>query len=92
MGSSQTRDQIHVSWISKRILNHWATKEALTIATLIGIGTSVFFPHNETLSLAQQTVENFVSWNILLFCLFSPLVPQGVLAEVLRVFYKVPVI
>ena len=30
MGSSQTRDRTHVPCIGRPILNHWATKEALS--------------------------------------------------------------
>jgi len=30
VGSSQTRDRTHVPWVGRPILNHWATREALS--------------------------------------------------------------
>ena len=39
VGSSQTRSLTHVSWIGRWILNHWTTKEAPSLPSLVRLGS-----------------------------------------------------
>ena len=58
VGSSQTRDRIHVPCIGRRILNHRATKEVLKIVLLelIKTNTNIFFSVKETI-IPHLTLE-----------------------------------
>ena len=68
-GSSQPRDQTHVSWIRRQILYHWATREALSIffTVILILGISIWCHIKVTWvkrvwKIGCQTNRNRISW------------------------------
>ena len=59
VGSSQTRDQTHVSCIGRQILNHWITRGALFFIFLLEYNCFFFFLVGRCrASLIAQSVKN----------------------------------
>ena len=72
-GSSWPSDQTHISWIGKRILYHWTTREALTLDMPTSkFSISFIIVSNLRMPLSSIKCGYFEYWKIHIVQLLSP--------------------